>query len=495
MGWSRQERIEIHDRLVAMLDDVRKEIMAKYKGVKSVDVGLKETEGKLRQQFAFIIHVEEKKDPNALKPEETIPKEIRGVPTDVQVYRIYTIQVDTSAYSPLWGGIQIGGQGTGGGLGTLGCFVTLTGDTKVHLLTNHHVIIGMNGAVGNLVGHPDAPSVCCCCACGDIGKITAGQVGVVTPPVGTPNIVDAAIAILHGQNAGDDEETRFTNKIINIGPVFGSAAPIPGDIVRKRGRTTHFTEGTIDIINHSPTVNYGTEDNPIHITYVNQIRVKPNAPYPRFSAPGDSGSAIVNNLNQVVGLHFSGSGDLSIANRITQVIDRLGIAVMSSGTAGTIPLSAVEADALPHAHPVTFLARMEQQLQRTEKGKELIQVIRDNRHEVLDLINDNREVKVAWNRYQGPSFVGHLIKNAREPEHQIPRDINGYSFHNLLIKMSDVLERNGSRQLARTVEDYALAAFNFAEAYTGLDSLNNLLEQHAFCPNCGTLNKNSAYAR
>jgi hypothetical protein len=86
------------------------------------------------------------------------------------------------------------------------------------------------------------------------------------------------------------------------------------------------------------------------------------------------------------------------------------------------------------------------------------------------------------------------VKNAREPEHTIPREINGYSFHNLLIKMSEVLERNGSRQLARAVEDYTLVAFNFAEAYTGLGSLDNLLEQHAFCPDGGTLKKTDNYA-
>lgn len=477
MGWSRQERIETHDRLVAMLDDVRKEIMARYPDVVSVDVGLKEVKGKPVKEFCFRIYVKEKKAPDQLKSKETIPDEIRGVPTDVIVHTEFFPEEDSGEYSPIWGGVQIQAQGVAGA-GTLGCMVTLNADGKVYMLSNHHVMVGSTGAIGKLVGQPTSPSVCCCCACGEVATITNALDNA---------LVDCAIARLIGQNAGDSKETRFTHKILQIGPVFGSAATIPGDILRKRGRTTEFTIGTVTTITSTPTVG--------GIARTNQIRVSPNAPHPRFSAPGDSGSAYVNNLNQVVGLHFAGDGTNGTGNIIANVLAAMAISVPSIGTAGSIPLSASEAEAIPAMHPMTFLAKMEQKLQTSERGQELLQVIRDHRHEVLDLINDNREVKVAWHRYQGPSFVGHLMKNARASEHQIPREINGYSFHNLLIKMSDVLERNGSRQLAQAVEDYALVAFNFAEGYTGLASLDHLLEQHALCPNCDTLNKNSAYAR
>ena len=476
MGWSRQERIETHDRLVAMLDDVRKEIMANYPEVVSVDVGLKEVKGKPVKEFCFRIYVKEKKTPDQLKPKEIIPDEIRGVPTDVIVHTEFFLEDDEGEYSPIWGGVQIQAQGVAG-VGTLGCMVTLNADGKVYVLSNHHVLVGATGAIGKLVGQPTSPSVCCCCACGEVATITNALNNA---------LVDCAIARIMGQNAGDDKETRFTHKILQIGPVFGSAATIPGDILRKRGRTTEFTIGTVTTITHSPTVG--------GVARTNQIRVSPNAPHPRFSAPGDSGSAYVNNLNQVVGLHFAGDGTNGIGNIIANVLAAMAISVPSVGTAGSIPLSESYAEAIPAAHPMTFLSKMEKKLQTNERGQELLQVIRENRHEVLDLINDNREVKVAWNRFQGPSFVGHLMKNAREPEHKIPREINGYSFHNLLIKMSDVLERNGSRQLARAVEDYALVAFNFAEAYTGIDSLDNLLEQYDFCPDCGTLKKTDNYA-
>ena len=86
------------------------------------------------------------------------------------------------------------------------------------------------------------------------------------------------------------------------------------------------------------------------------------------------------------------------------------------------------------------------------------------------------------------------MKNAREPNHHIPDEISGYSFQNLMIKMSDVLERNGSRKLAEAVEDYSLVAFNLSNEYSGINSLDPLLEKYDLCPNCKNLKNHVPYA-
>ncbi len=476
MDWSRQERIEIHDRLVAMLDDVRKEIMAKYPDVVSVDVGLKQVKGQPQQIICFRLHVKQKKPLSQLKPQEVLPSAIAGILTDVKVDTPYYINADTGSYDPMWGGVGIKTQEVPIS-GTLGCFVTLNADGKAHLLSNHHILKGSTGAIGKLVGQPTEPDdTCCCCICGDIAKVVDTEDNAS---------VDCGIAILL--------DKRFSNNILQIGPIFGDAPAIIGDIVRKRGASSELTWGVVMSTMESPNV-------PINgLLRTNQIEVMPDPIFPEFGTGGDSGAVYVNNLNQIIGLHFSsnrvpGPDNSALGNHISEVKTALGISIPSAGTLGAIPLSGIAAEPILTANPHTFIHQIEQKLKRSEPGQKLLQAIRDNRHEVMDLINDNREVKVAWNRYNGPSYIGHLMKNAREPQHSIPKDIQGYSFNNLLIKMSDVLERHGSRKLAKAVEDYSVVAFDFAHEYTGAGSLDSLLEKHSFCPQCGTIKNPKRHA-
>ena len=496
MGWSKQDRIIKHDKIVAMLPEVRKYIMKKYPFVVSVDVGIREVKGKLKQEIAFRVHVPKKKALSRLKKSEILPNEIKGVPIDVQTARKFVLQEDTKTYSPLWGGTQGIGKG---GTGTIGCFVHVHGDTKVHVLSNHHVFMGPNGAAGDLIGHPGSACDSCCCTCNQLATLVDGKVGVETPPGGDPNIVDAAYALLLGQEPTDTIKISYSNRIIGIGPIFGSAPPVFGSVVRKRGRTTGFTEGTITSITADVIdIEY---DGPSMTTYEatytgNQIDIAPTAAYDRWSAGGDSGSAVVNSLNQVIGLHFAGDGTNGTANIIENVLHATGwnLRVLSSGTVGAIPISGIQADTIPAARPSTFIQKMEKKLKQTPNGQGLLEIINQHHYEVLDLINDNREVKVAWHRYQGPHFIGHLAKNAQEPGHNLPKELNGYSFQNLLLKMSDVLERNGSYQLAQSIEEYSLSVFNFAEEYNGIHSIDNLIDKYEFCPNCGQMNKTMPYA-
>lgn len=488
MEMSRQERIALHDRLVVKLDDVRRSLMSQFPEIVSVDLGLKESHGRITDQFAWRIFVQQKKAPSDLQPGEMIPKEYAGLPTDVFQHRVANVEDDDASYSPFWGGIQITGSG---GTGTLGCFVHLVGDTKVHILSNHHVLMGSSGAVGDLVGQPSKPCDLCCCKCCDVAKVVNGIVGTAG---GGTNNVDCAIAILNGQTPGDSKTVYYSNNIISIGPVFGSGVAAVGDIVRKRGRTTLLTTGIITSITASPTINTNPGGTAVNVTYNNQLDISPTGGSTDWSDGGDSGSAVVNNLNQVVGLHFAGGGNTGNANIISNVTSRLGIEVLSSGTMLTVPLSGIAEAPIVTAHPAHFLRKIELKLQETECGKEFLQAIHENHREVLDLINDNREVKVAWNRFQGPAFVGHFAKNANEPQHRIPREVDGYSLQNLLIKMNDVLERNGSRKLAQAVEDYAQTAFQFATDYAGIDSLDAMVQRGDFCRNCGTLKNGMHYA-
>jgi hypothetical protein len=482
MGWSRQERIAQHDKMVVMLPEVQAELKRRFPEVVSVDLGMRQVNGEYVEELAWRIFVKEKLPVSELKPEQILPKEIAGLITDVFTQVILREALDTNEYRPLWGGIQI--SSFRGGWGTMGCFVTdtLAGNNHIHLLSNCHVIGSQSGFI---IGQPNAPTdSCCCCFCGGIAKVVRGIIGTVAGP----NSIDAAIAKLAGQAPLDIANVHYANSIMQIGPVFGSDVGLAiGDRVRKRGRTTELTSGVVTSISFTAPV-AANPPNPAATYTLNQIEIVPDAGIPNMVLPGDSGSAIVNNRNQVVGLIAWQGGANAYGNLISNVIANLNVAVLNSsgGTAGTLPLGAIGAVAPPvTARPNTVLTRLESRLKESQQGLKLLNTVHENFGEVLDLINDNREVKVAWNRYQGPAFVGHVVKKMQEPLHPFPDQVDGYSLQNLLIKMSDVLERNGSRRLAQAVEEYATVAFDFADHYKDFDSIDRLLENANLCPTCG----------
>lgn len=476
MGWSRQERIELHDKMVVKLPEVQQELMRRFPEIVSVDLGIRWTDGKQVNEMVWRVFVKEKKAANLLKPEEMIPKEIEGLRTDVFTYLPISLEEDISSYRPMWGGAQI--AASGGGSGTMGCFVTDNLNSNyVCILSNSHVL---GTAAGFITGQPNAASAAyCCCDATGVATVVRGIIGTVGG--GAANIIDASIARVMGELPADTRNVYYANNILEIGPVFGSSAGVMmGDVVRKRGRTTELTVGTVQSTNTTVALTGGP-------TYTsNQIDVAPTAAFPSFSARGDSGSALVNNRNQVVGLHFAGNGTNGYSNLVANVIAGMNITYMSSGTAGTLPLSAIDTMPPPvDARSTTFLNRLEDRLRQTQEGLKFLQIVQENRNEVMDLINDNREVKVAWNRYQGPSYTGHLVKNIMEPEHPIPDQVDGYSLQNLIIKMTDVLEQNGSRKLAAAVDDYSTTVFQFADQYRGFDSVDELLQKANFCADCG----------
>jgi hypothetical protein len=94
--------------------------------------------------------------------------------------------------------------------------------------------------------------------------------------------------------------------------------------VRKYGRTTGLTTGSVVGLNATVNVGYS------HGTarFVGQIIVRGNG---QFSRSGDSGSLIVDANRRPVGLLFAGSSNgYTIANQIGQVLSALGVSVDGS---------------------------------------------------------------------------------------------------------------------------------------------------------------------
>jgi hypothetical protein len=460
---SREERLDRYLEISALLPQAKAELV-RYPGVTDVTVGLKETADRATDEIVFRVHVKEKIASADLPRAALIPKEILGVLTDVVLEPRPTNTDDDDKYRPLQGGIQIGNDSSSA-LGTLACIAQLNTDQSIVMLSNRHVMLeGRDAAVssGEKIGQP-AISCCCCCKGNIVGDVVNAAYNA---------LVDCAIARITGSPG-------FTSEIQDIGLVFGSAplnaagsTVVVGDYVRKRGRTTGLTIGKVV----NPLV--ATPANPAKgvPARTNQIQIRADAGMPVFTQPGDSGSAVVNDQNVVVGLHWGGDGTWSYSNLITNVVSAMNITIVNSGTPGTIPLAAVpgaDVGAVEDTGAAT-LAEIQKVLVQSEQGRSIIELFDRHSREINDLLNTNRQVKVAWHRYQGPAFTAHVIKSAQEPGYRIPSAIADVSITNLLIRMSVELQQYGSPALASAVDRNTLPLLNLLD---GATSVRELLER------------------
>ena len=106
------------------------------------------------------------------------------------------------------------------------------------------------------------------------------------------------------------------DEIIDIGTIQGTAEAELGTAVKKSGRTTGFTTGQIQQVSVTVDVDYGAGRT---ARFVNQLLAGP------MSQGGDSGSAVVDADNRLVGLLFAGSDSTTIMNRIEDVFASLGV--------------------------------------------------------------------------------------------------------------------------------------------------------------------------
>jgi len=194
--------------------------------------------------------------------------------------------------------------------GTFGLLVRTRDEGKICILSNSHVIAqdGL-GSVGDVVLQPGA---------GDGGVLRVHEVAKLTRWVpydlsidGFDNKIDAAIAEVTGD---------ATDEIRNFGRASGVSYDItPGMMVQKVGRTTEHTWGSVFDRHAKLYLNHPVHKAQPKVRFRNQVMCT------RFTSPGDSGAAVLNDRKEVVGLHVAGSLNTSIFNRIEYVFEELDI--------------------------------------------------------------------------------------------------------------------------------------------------------------------------
>jgi hypothetical protein len=301
---------------------VEKDLLAR-KGVTGVGVGEKISGGKRTGTACIRVYVKKKLPKSKLAKADVIPAEINGVPTDV-IEREFVLhpaavalddlrlQVDAATYDPLTGGISIGPCRAVGGyvyVGTLGLVVEDNDTDDPMMLSNFHVMCIDNGwSAGDTMAQPGRP---------DGGSCPGGIVG------------ELSRAVLGGQV--DGAVARITNRghncrITEVGNVSGTATAVDAEPVRKRGRTTELTHGFVDDTSLSVTIDYG--DGLGNVTLTNQIGIEADlSQSAQFGNNGDSGSVVVNESEEVIGLYFAGTDDGSygVANPIGAVLSALDV--------------------------------------------------------------------------------------------------------------------------------------------------------------------------
>jgi hypothetical protein len=498
--------LAIKDRAMARL--------GAFPNVTGVGIGGRVRGGERIQELVLKVYVKKKLPTDQLDPDQRIPPEFEGLPTDVAELpetdtfvqappgkpAVPVSQIDSRRQRPLLGGCQLQVDSPGAGFGTLGCMLVAVGDlSRVYALTNWHVLAsgGSTPTVGTTkAGQPtNDDSITKCCSA-IIGKVAGG---------GEDGGRDAGVVQL-------EPGSQWRADILEIGAVSGRHAITPTEsaahvAVRKRGARTGLTGGIVDSI--------GTTRNVDGITFTNVIVVKPN-PDPAHPAGtpiffldhGDSGSALVNDANEVVGLVFSMpnpdpppnpgyhglvvGGALPIQDLISafSAQDALLVevaAAASPGVVNTVPGAAMVAvppelardfagdDArqpvrVPvggtflEAPPAAALARLERDLDRSERGRALLTLWLVHQAELLRLLNSNRRVATVWHRSGAAALFQHLVRMLTQPELTLPATLHGRPLAACLDRLYAIIDRFASPTLQR----------DLASVHEGLPELGSL---------------------
>ncbi len=327
---------------VKRVKEMHKDQILGKPNVIGVGMGYKETRQGRTQELCVIALVRQKIPKEGLDPAALVPREIGGVPTDViEVGDLRALQTPRDRWRPAPGGVSLGHYQITAG--TFGVVVRDQATNERLMLSNNHVLANSNNAnPGDPILQPGAadggttandtiaelvrfcpivfntePGSCSIAAgfaaVGNALAKLAGsrhQVEVIRADPQASNLVDAAVA-------RPLDDTQILDEILEIGAVTGTTLPILGMEVRKHGRTTGFTTGTLTVLDTTVDVNYGQGR---VARFENQIVSTP------MSQGGDSGSCLVDaDSTLAVGLLFAGSDQATIFNPIEAVLDCLEV--------------------------------------------------------------------------------------------------------------------------------------------------------------------------
>lgn len=476
-------------------------------GVIGVAAGLKERGGTVTPQHAIRVYVREKKPEDALAPAERIPREIGGVPTDVNVVPDFGFNTDNTQYRPILGGIQITNRiidsnptmtGTQMSRGTLGCIATLTSDNSPVVLSNWHVLMANFARTGDRVYQP-APTSLPPVSLADlplkprpdddthaIGRIARHAIS---------SKVDGAVARIDVSSCcrccGIDYKNEIHGLSVGGQPasnlIRGQRPAVGGMTVYKVGMMTGRTVGTV-VTPAMPS--FGITAGGTTYNFTGQIEISSNDATRPFSQHGDSGSVIIDNDGFIVGLLFGSNSASppaarSVANHIADVCSELGITInlTPSGTTAGARVAVPAGVLVEPGTGTEAYAEVRARLLSDPAGAWLMETADAHRIEVVNLVLNHRPVTVAWHRAQGPAFLAQALNALRAGEDALPAPVAGVTLAAALERMGDALAAHGSAELREVIRANRDAVLRIARESTtlgeALERLNALLRVRA----------------
>lgn len=125
------------------------------------------------------------------------------------------------------------------------------------------------------------------------------------------NLVDAAVA-------KPVQSGLVVPEILGLGAPKGAAEVAVGDEVRKSGRTSGVNSGDVKVVQATIKIGMGDAGDAV---FSDQVVVT------HMAQPGDSGSLVLSEKGQAVGLLSAGSDSVSIFGRIQNVCDALSVRI------------------------------------------------------------------------------------------------------------------------------------------------------------------------
>jgi hypothetical protein len=290
--------MDVPNEMVALKDQLWPTLFA-TPGVQGMDIGLRENDGNLGEELCFRVFVEDLSN---------VPE---GLPTDFGGFSVQVLQraageflIDDTPHRPVEGGVSISSAHRANpsevplqsGVGTLGGIVFDSQTRELLGLSCAHVLASGGGAqAGDDCFQPQITNQFPNTAVNRIGALKRFTFGQTQPlfPGGSPiNFTDAAVCTI---------ERQAIMSIAEIGSVTGTNSARPEDHVRKRGRTTGLTHGIVTGVMGAYFNQQMSE------WFVDLITIKTDTSLSfEFCTRGDSGSFVVNEQNEVVGLLFLG---------------------------------------------------------------------------------------------------------------------------------------------------------------------------------------------
>ncbi|WP_366923387.1 S1 family peptidase [Metallumcola ferriviriculae] len=320
-----------------------RDYLMSLENVVGVGVGYKMVRGKETKEPAMVVFVSKKLPQAYLRGETLVPKKLDKMATDVIEVGEIKMYGRTDRMRPAQPGMSIGHYNITAG--TFGAVVKDAKSGELLILSNCHVLANAtNGKDGkaqpgdpiyqpgaydggtdnDIIAHLDrfipihrafeeidCPVALAAAAVGDrMVKLVRRNYRLrMEKNYGITNKVDCAVARPTSADMVNED-------IYELGRVTGTTIAEPGLTVQKSGRTSGVTAGKVNAVDVTLRVALGSNDFAIFTDQViSDI----------LSRPGDSGSLILDEQMQAVGLLFAGSDQVTVFNRQENVAEALEI--------------------------------------------------------------------------------------------------------------------------------------------------------------------------